>query len=170
MTDTGNTGSTGTTSTTDIYDPNAGVLIIDYNNNGVKMPIITYNAANDSIIFNNPIVPGLGVLATEGNLTFASPAIFNNSITVGYADPTLFIPMPLPSAPFSFSIPAIASAGTIQTTDIMVANEGVMKFYSDASGTHIYGDITVDGNIINTNLDTTIATALSPYLTTTLAA
>ena len=163
MTDTG-------TINTDIYDPNAGGLIIDYNNNGVKMPIITYNPTTDSIIFNNPIVPANGISSSEGNLTFASPAIFNDSITVGYADPTLFIPMPLPSAPLNFSIPAIASAGTIQTTDIMVANEGVMKFYSDASGTHIYGDITVDGNIINTNLDTTIGTALTPYLTTALAA
>ena len=49
--------STGVTGTTDIYDPNAGSLIIDYNNNGVKMPIIIYNAANDSIVFNNPIIP-----------------------------------------------------------------------------------------------------------------
>ena len=36
MTDTGNTGSTRATGTTDIYDPNAGGLIIDYNNNGVN--------------------------------------------------------------------------------------------------------------------------------------
>ena len=57
MTDTGNTGNTGSTGATDIYDPNVGGLIIDYNNNGVKMPIITYNAANDSIIFNNPNLP-----------------------------------------------------------------------------------------------------------------
>ena len=27
-----------------------------------------------------------------------------------------------------------------------------MKLYSDASGTHIYGDIMVDGNITNNNL------------------
>ena len=134
------------------------------------MPIITYNAANDSIVFNNPIVPGSGILATEGNLTFASPALFNESITVGYTDPTLCLMMPIPSSPFNLNIPALASGGTSQTTDIMVANDGVMKLYSDASGTHIYGDITVDGNIINTNLTTTISTALSPYLTTALAA
>ena len=86
MADTGNTSTTDA----DIYDPTVGGSIIDYNNNGVKMPIITYNPTTDSIIFINPIVPANGISSSEGNLTFASPAIFNDSITVGYADPTLF--------------------------------------------------------------------------------
>ena len=63
-----------------------------------------------------------------------------------------FVPMPLPSDPTSLNIPAINSMGTIQATDLMIANGGVMKLYSDESGTHVYGDITIDGDVINTNL------------------
>jgi hypothetical protein len=68
------------------------------------------------------------------------------------ADLSQFVPMPLPSDPTSLNIPAINSMGTIQATDLMIANGGVMKLYSDVSGTHVYGDITVDGDVINTNL------------------
>ena len=60
--------------------------------------------------------------------------------------------MPLPSDPKNLNIPAINSIGTVQATDLMVAKDGVMKLYSDISGTRIYGDITVDGNITNTTL------------------
>ena len=63
-----------------------------------------------------------------------------------------FVPMPLPSDPMSLNIPAINSIGTIQATDLMIAKNGVIEFHSDISGTHIYGDITVDGNITNNTL------------------
>ena len=52
----------------------------------------------------------------------------------------------------SLNIPAINSIGTVQATDLMIAKDGVMKLYSDISGTHVYGDIMVDGNITNNNL------------------
>ena len=51
----------------------------------------------------------------------------------------------------SLSIQAINSIGTAQATDLMIAKNGVMKLYSDISGTHIYGDILVDGNITSNN-------------------
>ena len=52
----------------------------------------------------------------------------------------------------SLNIPAINSIGTVQATDLMIAKDGVMKVFSDGSVTHIYGDITVDGNLTNNNL------------------
>ena len=114
---TGDTGPTGTTGFTDtIYDPTIGSLVVD--NTGFKIPIITYNQTTDIIIFNNPIIPSGGIAVETGNLTFTSPAIFNQSITVGYTDPSLFLSVPIPSAPFNLSIPAVSSGGTIQTTDI----------------------------------------------------
>ena len=134
MTDTGT--KTGSTDATNTYDPNVGSLIIEYNN-GVNIPIITYRPTDDRTVFVNPIAPASGIFVTEGYLTFVSPAKFTNNITVGYAETSVFIPMPIPSSPLNFNIPAISSGSTIQTTDIMVANNGVMNFYSDASGTHI---------------------------------
>ena len=61
--------------------------------------------------------------------------------------------------------------GTIQATDLMIANGGVMKLYSDVSGTHVYGDITVDGDVINTNLQNQLnlkATLDNPAFTGTV--
>ena len=60
--------------------------------------------------------------------------------------------MPLPFDPMSLTIPVINSIGTVQATDLMIAKNGVMKLYSDISGTRIDGDITVDGNTTNNNL------------------
>ena len=45
-----------------------------------------------------------------------------------------FLPMPLPYGPTNLNIPAINSIGTVQATDLMVAKGGVMKLYSDISG------------------------------------
>ena len=47
-----------------------------------------------------------------------------------------------------------------------------MKFYSDISGTRIYGDITVDGNIMNNNLQdqlSLMAPLLNPTFSGTVA-
>jgi hypothetical protein len=61
--------------------------------------------------------------------------------------------MPIPTHPTDLNLPALQSTGTIQTTDILVAKDGVMSFYVDSSGTHVYGDISIDGNIINSKFD-----------------
>ena len=86
-------------------------------------------------------------------LEFESPALFKESVLVGFnTNSSDLFPLPLPSDPMSLNIPAINSIGTVQATDLMIAKNGVMKLYSDVSGTHIYGDITVDGDITNNNL------------------
>ena len=68
----------------------------------------------------------------------------------------------------------LATNGTIQATDIMVAKDGVMKFYCDKDNATFVGDLkvgnnlntlsarvlgnlTVDGNIINSNLQDQLA-------------
>ena len=133
------------------YDPTAGV-IADYSQIE-KVPIMEYDQINDSIIFKNKINPEIGITASStNNLSFASPVVFDSSISVGFSDPTQFIPTPLPTDPLNLNIPSIASLGTIQTTDLMVAKNGVMQLYADFTGTHMYGNLTVDGNIINSNL------------------
>ena len=64
--------------------------------------------------------------------------------------------MPLPSDPMTLNIPAINALGTLQTTDILIAKNGSMSVYADSSGTRSYSDITVDGNIINTDVQNQI--------------
>ena len=133
------------------YDPAAGV-VADFSQIE-KAPIFEYDNNNDAIIFTNPIIPQSGITASANDsLTFSPPVVFDSSISVGFLDPSQFTPMPLPGDPTNLNIPAIASLGTIQATDLMIANQGVMTFYSNATGTRIYGNITVDGNINNSNL------------------
>ena len=65
--DAGPTGATGSTdTTTNIYDPTIGALVVD--KTGIRIPIITYNQATDSIVFNNPIIPSGGIAVETGNL------------------------------------------------------------------------------------------------------
>ena len=81
--------------------------------------------------------------------------------------------MPLPSDPMSLNIPAINSLGTLQATDILIAKSGSMSLYADSSGTHFYSDITVDGNIINTDLQNQLnlkAPVDNPVFTGTVSA
>ena len=128
-------------------------LIMDYSNM-TPMPVIKYNTTSNALIFDNPVQTSSGIASSDqAPLAFNSPAKFNNGIAaLVNGDLSEFVPMPLPSDPTSLSIPAINSMGTIQATDLMIANGGVMKLYSDESGTHVYGDIIVDGEVINTNL------------------
>ena len=71
----------------------------------------------------------------EHNLEFASPVIFDQSISLG--NQTSFIPMPIPTHPMELNLPALQSTGTIQTTDILVAKGGAMSLHVDSSGTHV---------------------------------
>jgi len=120
--------------------------VLNYDDS-LKTPVIGYNNNNNSIVFNNPIETNLGIIATSEDtpVTFNS-AIINGVLSVG-SDFTEFIPMPLPSDPDNLNIPIINSMGTIQTTDLMIAKNGVINLYSNTDGTHIYGDLIVDGNI-----------------------
>ena len=51
--------------------------------------------------------------------------------------------MPLPDDPATLNIPMLATSGTIQTTDIMVAKDGVMKSYCDKANATCIGDFNV---------------------------
>ena len=117
-----------------------GGVILDYTQM-TPAPIIKYDSATNAIVFNNPIVPANGFAAqdVEHNLEFASPVVFDQSISLG--NQTSFVPMPIPTHPTDLNIPALQSTGTIQTTDILVAKDGIMSFYVDSSGTHVYGAV-----------------------------
>ena len=116
------------------FDPTFGV-VTDYTNMD-PVPVIIYDNTSQSLIFENPIVTTSNTSTTStNNLTFSSPAVFEKPITVRNNPTDIFVPMPLPSAPTMLNIPAIASVGTIQTTDLMVASGGSMQLYSDVSGT-----------------------------------
>jgi len=129
-----------------------GGVILDYTQM-TPAPIIKYDSATNAIVFDNPIVPANGFAAQDAqhNLEFASPVVFDQTVAVG--DQSSFIPMPIPTHPTDLNLPVLQSTGTIQTTDILVAKDGVMSFYVDSSGTHVYGDISVGGNIISSNFD-----------------
>jgi len=126
-------------------------VVLDYSHM-TPLPIIKYDSLSNAIVFNNPIVPASGLASQDltHNLEFASPAVFDQTVAIG--DQTSFIPMPIPTHPTDLNIPSLQSTGTIQTTDLLVAKDGVMSFYVDSSGTRVYGDISIDGNIVNTNL------------------
>ena len=128
-------------------------LVIDYSEM-TPIPVIKHNTTSNALVFDNPVQTSSGIASSDqAPLSFNSPAKFNNGITaLADGDLSEFVPTPLPSDPTSLNIPAINSMGTLQATDLMIANGGVMKLYSDVSGTHVYGDITVDGDVINTNL------------------
>jgi hypothetical protein len=61
-----------------------GGVILDYTQM-TPAPIIKYDSATNAIVFNNPIVPANGFAAqdVEHNLEFASPVVFDQSISVG---------------------------------------------------------------------------------------
>ena len=128
-------------------------IVTDFGNM-VPIPVIKYKSTNNALIFDNQVQTSSGIASSElVPLSFNSPAVFNNCISAGFnADFSQFVPMPLPSDPMSLNIPAINALGTIQTTDLLIANNGNMSLYADSSGTHFYGNITVDGNITNTDL------------------
>ena len=117
-------------------------------------PVISYDQTNNASVFNNPAQATKGIASSEiGTLEFNSPATFNNAIWVGYnGDFPDSVPMTSPFDPTSLIFPAINSVGTIQATELMIANDGAMRLYAGEDGTHINGDITVDGNITNTSL------------------
>ena len=60
--------------------------------------------------------------------------------------------MTSPLDPTSPIFPAIKSVGTIQATELAIANDGAARLHAGEAGTHINGDITVDGSTTVTNL------------------
>ena len=132
--------------------PNYGV--VDSYDGMTPIPIISYNPTNNALVINNPVQANEGIASAESEtLDFNSPATFNNTTWVGYnGDFPASVPMTSPPDPTSLIFPAINSVGTIQATELVIANDGAMRSYLGEAGTHTNGNITVDGKITNTNL------------------
>ena len=116
--------------------------------------VTSYDQTNSALVMNNPVQANEGITSAESEtVDFHSPATFNNTMRVGYngefADS---VPMISPPDSTSLIFPAINSAGAIQATESMIANNGATRLYAGDARTHIIGDITVDGSITNTNL------------------
>ena len=100
--------------------PNEG-MIIDYSGL-TPIPIISYNTTNNTMVFNNPVQTVSGVSSAENTpLVFNSQAQFKKAVQIGILNDSQFTPMPLPDTPATLNIPMLATNGTIQATDIMVA-------------------------------------------------
>ena len=124
-------------------------LTIDCSNM-TRMPVLEYNSTNNTLVFNNPIQTVAGVSSAEYMpLVFRSQALFRKAVQIGILSDSQFTPMPLPDDPATLNIPMLATSGTIQATDIMVAKDGVMKFYCDKDNATFIGDLKV-GNNLNT--------------------
>ena len=117
------------------YDPTAGI-IEDYTTMP-KLPVLDYNSTTNSIIFNTPIVPNLGIAGASvgSTLIFSESAQFQNYLNT-FGDYTQVPPTTIPDNPGYLYLPAIASGGVLQTTDLLVCNSTVSQFYCSTSISH----------------------------------
>ena len=53
----------------DDFDPTAGVIVYDNYSTMTKIPTIDFNSTTGSIIFNNPIVPSVGITGVSAGST-----------------------------------------------------------------------------------------------------
>ena len=108
-------------------------------------------------------------------MTFYGPTDFRDSVTVGYTDLlSQFTPMPLPAGATGYYYPQLNIKNALQSSELMIAKDGVMKFYCNKDlavftgdlkvgekitsvSSRVLEDLTVDGNIINTNLQNQIS-------------
>ena len=152
----------------DDFDPTAGIIVYSDYSAMTKIPTIDFNSTTGSIIFNNPIVPSVGItgVSAGSTLVFSQTAQFQNYVN-SFGDYTQVPPTAIPDNPGYVYLPAIASGGVLQTTDILVCNSTISQFYCGSFKTHFYTDVTIDGNIINTSLSNIInnISSLSNQLT-----
>ena len=96
-------------------------------NDMIPIPIISNNQNNKAFVFNKKVQTISGIATGEGEiLEFKAPALLKQSVQVGFnANSSDFFPMPLPSDPLSLNVPAMNSIETIQTTDLMIAKNGL---------------------------------------------
>jgi len=125
---------------------------------------------------NSLTIGGTSQIRTfNGNMTFYGPTDFRESVTVGYTDLlSQFTPMPLPAGATGYYYPQLNIKNTLQSSELMIAKDGVMKFYCNKDlavfagdlkvgekitsvSSRVLEDLTVDGNIINTNLQNQIS-------------
>ena len=118
-------------------------LTID-SSNMTPMPVLHYNSTNNTLVFNNPIQTVGGVSsAAYTPLVSKSQAQFRKAVQIGILNEAQFTPMHLPDDPATLNIPMLATNGSIQATDIMVAKDGVMKSYCDKDSATCIGDLQV---------------------------
>ena len=119
-------------------------LIIDYSNMA-PVPAITYNTANNTMVFNNPIqtISGSQSSTFNAEAEFKAHVDFNESRSVGYSDIiNQWSPMPSPINPSNFFYPEVNVKSSIQTGELMVAKDGVMKFYCGKDIAKFSGSVT----------------------------
>ena len=116
-----------------------------------KALIFDYNFTNNSIIFNNPIQNTSGF---SDDATFNANVIVDSILTVKFnKNINDFVPVVLPNdTQFNLNIPAINSLGTIQSTDILSADNGKINFYSCSGNTYLYDNINLNGTLYITQL------------------
>ena len=96
-------------------------LVIDYSSM-TPTPVIIYNSANHTMIFNSQIQTEDDVSSgANAGLVFRSPAEFRQAIQIGILNDTQFTTVPLPGDPLNVNFQILATSGTIQATDILVA-------------------------------------------------
>ena len=75
-----------------------------------------------------------------------------------FGDPTLITPLPNPNISNQTVLPTVEIGGTLMGTDFIFGQSGTTNILSDNTGTYIYTDLDVTGNIINTGLTNLINT------------
>ena len=116
-----------------------------------KGPTFDYKFTNNSIMFNNPIQNTSGF---SDDATFNANVIVDNTLTVKFnKNIDNFVPVVLPNdTENNLNIPAINSLGTIQSTDILSADNGKINFYSCSGNTYLYDNINLNGTLYITQL------------------
>ena len=125
--------------------PGTGAVAIDCIGM-TPIPVITYNAANTTMIFNSPIQTTSGSQASTFNVEaeFKAHVDFNESISVGYSDIlNQWSPLPSPINPSSIFYPEVNVEISIQSGEMTVAKDGVMKFYCNKDIATIISDLKV---------------------------
>ena len=107
----------------------------------VQAPLtLSLNPADNSLT-----IGGTSQIKTfDGNMTFYGPTDFREAVTVGYTDLLLqFTPMPLPGTTSGYYYPQVNIKDSLQASALMIAKDGVMKFYCDKDLAVFTGDLKV---------------------------
>ena len=82
-------------------------------------------------------------------LKLNKPAIFT---TGTFGDEDLITPLPNPNLGNQLVVPSLQVGGSMMANDIILGSSGITKLISDNTGTYIYNNLNVSGNINNNDL------------------
>ena len=85
---------------------------------------------------------------TTGTLSISKPVVLENA-TIGDVD--LISPLPNPNLGNQLVVPSLQVGGTMMANDIILGNNGTTKFISDNTGAYIYNNLSVSGNVYDTD-------------------